>query len=240
MTINLTIPIYNEEKQLANSITRICDFVSKNMNGYEWEIVIADNASTDSSPIIGKQLADTFSIVKYVRINKKGRGLALRTVWKKSNMDIFSYMDVDLSTNLTYYPVLINAIAKEKYDVAIGSRMLKKSKVVRSLYRSFMSYGYNFLTYLLFKTAVKDAQCGFKAIKNSTFTNLECYLKHDSFFFDTQLLFWAEHKKACIAEIPVIWHEDTDSRVNIPCTIIEDLIGLLILRWKLWRTLNNE
>ena len=135
--VDVVIPVYNEEKALPKSIPELRAFLSGSGFPYEWRIVIADNASIDDTPAVGRGLSEeTPGEVEYVRIERKGRGYALKQTWSQSPADIVSYMDVDLSTGLEAFLPLIRAVAEGGYGVATGSRLARKSKVDRSLKRT--------------------------------------------------------------------------------------------------------
>lgn len=235
MKVLITIPVLNEERDLEKNIKILAGFLSKNFN-YEWEIEIADNGSSDRTPEIGKKLAEnSIGKIKYLRLEKRGRGLALKESWQKSNADILSYMDVDLSTNLEAFPELIGKIATGTADIAIGSRLLKTSRTKRQIKREILSRGYNILVKLLFRNGFSDAQCGFKAIKKEVANMLLLKIKDISWFFDTELLLLAERHGYKIGEVPVEWIEDLDSRVNILKTAIEDIKGLARVKFEKYR-----
>ena len=231
-TVDLVVPVYNEERALPRTIPTLREFLAGPIFPYEWRIVIADNASVDSTPEVGQQLArESGGEVEYVRIEAKGRGRALKHTWLASQMDIVSYMDVDLSTGLDAFPALIAAIAEEGYDVAIGSRLSSTSRVKRSLRRRVLTRGYNLLIKAMFRTRFGDAQCGFKAVSREAVQRVVPLIEDNNWFFDTELLILAEKLGYRVKDIPVSWLEDLDTRVNIPSTITEDLRGL----WRLWR-----
>ena len=139
-------------------------------------------------------------------------------------------MDVDLSTNLEMFPALIAAIAEQGYDMAIGSRLIRGARIVRSLKREVVSRSYNLLVKTLFFNRFSDGQCGFKAARTSVARALLPQVKHQGWFFDTELLLLAERHGCSIKEVPVEWIEDLDSRVNIMKTAWEDVRGLLRVR----------
>jgi glycosyltransferase involved in cell wall biosynthesis len=193
--------------------------------------VIGDNASTDGTPRVGRALEDgSGGRVEYVRIERKGRGYALKQIWGDSDADIVSYMDVDLSTGLEAFPALIGAIANDGYDVAVGSRLADGSDVTRSLKRRVLTRGYNSIIKAMFWTGFSDAQCGFKAIRTSTFKRMLPLIEDNNWFFDTELLILAEKLDYRVRDVPVRWVEDTDTRVKIAATVTEDLRGLVRLR----------
>src|SRR5262249_11037614 len=149
-------------------------------------------------------------------LDQKGRGRALRRAWTESAADFVCYMDVDLSTNLTALPPLIRALSEEGYDLAIGSRLMRASRIRRSLKREVSSRAYNLLIKLLFwRKTFSDAQCGFKGATRKAVRNLVPLTKDQAWFFDSELLLLADRKGYRIAEIPVEWIEDLDTRVRI-------------------------
>ncbi|MEO8456539.1 MAG: glycosyltransferase [Chloroflexota bacterium] len=113
--VDVVVPVYNEEKALPVSIPELRKFLLSPEFPYEWTIVIADNASIDNTPSVSRQLERDFpGEVRYNRIERKGRGYALKTTWGASDADIMSYMDVDLSTGIEAFPALIKAIAESE------------------------------------------------------------------------------------------------------------------------------
>ena len=192
-TVDIVIPVYNEEQALPRTIPTLRDFLSEPAFPYSWRIVIADNASVDGTPDVGRKLADEHGDdVEYVRIERKGRGRALKQTWLASPMDIVSYMDVDLSTGLEAFPPLIGAIAEGEYDLAIGSRLAPGSQVQRSLQREVLSRGYNLIIKATFFSRFSDAQCGFKAVSRRAAQRILPLIEDTNWFFDTELLILAE------------------------------------------------
>ncbi len=240
-TVDIVIPVYNEERALPEAIPRLRAFLSEPAFPYPWRIVIADNASVDGTPNVGRKLADEHGDdVEYVRIEKKGRGRALKQTWLASPMDIVSYMDVDLSTDLEAFPPLIGAIAEGEYDLAIGSRLAPGSQVQRSLQREVLTRGYNLLIKATFFSRFSDAQCGFKAVRADLARRLIPHIEDNNWFFDTEMLVLAEKAGYRIRDVPVAWVEDVDTRVNVAKTVREDLTGLARMRLRRpWRRLRE-
>jgi len=231
MKILITIPVLNEEKELEKNVKILAVFLAKNLK-YDWEIEIADNGSTDRTGEIGRKLAENSAgRIKYLRLEERGRGRALKKSWSGSDAEILSYMDVDLSTNLESFPPLVDKIINGT-DIAIGSRLLKTSDTRRQFGREILSRGYNILIKLMFGNKFSDAQCGFKAIKKEAASKLLLKIKNNEWFFDTELLLLAERDGFTIAEVPVKWIEDLDTRVKILKTVIEDLKGLFRVRFE--------
>lgn len=230
--VDVVVPVYNEEKDLPKSVPELRAFLQGDAFPYEWQILIADNASIDQTPAVSRRLEEQYpGEVRYVRIERKGRGYALKQVWGASTSDVMSYMDVDLSTGLDAFPPLIKAVAEDGYGVATGSRLARGSKVSRSLQRTVLSRGYNLIIKGMMRTKFSDAQCGFKAISREVAQRVLPLIQNDNWFFDTELLILAEKMGYRVKDIPVRWDEDPDTRVKIGSTVSEDLKGL----WRMWR-----
>jgi glycosyltransferase involved in cell wall biosynthesis len=228
MKINVTIPVYNEEKILEQSISTLNNFLEKEFSEYDWEILIVDNASIDKTSEIAKMLKGKYDKVNYIYLDKKGKGIALKKAWTESDADIVTYMDVDLSTRLDHFTDMINGIVKGGYSIVIGSRLMRNSRTKRSFKREFFSRSYNILVKLLFFTKFSDAQCGFKAVTREVVNKIVVpYVEDTGWFFDSELLIISEKSGYKILDIPVEWIEDLDSRVKIIQTIIENIKGLI-------------
>ncbi len=229
-SVDVVVPVLNEEAVLASSVAILQDFLTKNLS-CRWRIVVADNGSTDRTFEVAGELAWKYPEVGCLRLEQRGRGRALRKAWLESDADIVSYMDVDLSTKLDAFPELLRAL-EEGYDIAVGSRLMKGSNVKRSLKREITSRGYNLLIKVMFCSSFSDAQCGFKAVKRDVAQALVPLIKDQAWFFDTELLLLAGMKGYRIKDVPVEWVEDEDTRVNITSTAYEDVKGLLRVRFR--------
>lgn len=227
--LDVVIPVYNEERILAGSVSRLREYL-QTVCPYRWRIVIADNASVDRTPQVARQLVAQYSEVAYLRLPLKGRGRALREAWLRSKADVVSYMDVDLSTDLSCFMPMIEALVRGKADVALGSRFHKGAKVERGLKREILSRGYIALIKLFFRCGFTDSQCGFKAATRQAVRTLVPLIENQGWFFDAELLLLAEHYGFRLHEVPVRWIDDPDSRVNIVQTVAEHFINLLRLR----------
>lgn len=233
-TVSWAIPVLNEEVQLSDSVRRLSAALDgiPEFNG-RWEIVIADNGSTDGTSEIGLRLARVEDHVRYMRLQERGRGRALRQAWAQSAGAVLAYSDVDLSTDLRHVPELLDAVLRGGFDLAIGSRLAGGSETRRGVGREILSRGYNRLARLTLGTKVGDLQCGFKAITCKAASLLLPFVESDKWFFDTELVVLAEAAGFRIREVPVKWTDDPDTRVRILPTIVEDLRGLARLRSRL-------
>lgn len=225
------LPVLNEQDQLRESVNRISDALAHlGLGPGSWEVIVADNGSTDRTPQIAIELARPGGHIKYLRLDQRGRGRALREAWSNSPAEVFAYCDVDLSTDLAHVPELLQPLLGDQFDLAIGSRLKPGALTKRGLVREILSRTYSRLTRTLFRSAIRDFQCGFKAIRKEAAILLLPLVENNHWFFDTELLVLAQYSGFRVSEIPVHWTDDPDSRVKIIQTVLEDIRGLLRLR----------
>ncbi|MGH9938086.1 MAG: glycosyltransferase, partial [Blastocatellia bacterium] len=143
ITVDVVIPVLNEAQVLEKSVRTVRGFLNQHCAAYAWRILVVDNGSTDGTDQVALKLSAQFSDVHLIHLTQKGRGRALRHAWMQSKSDVVCYMDVDLSTDLSFLPKLIGAVAHEGYDVATGSRLMRGSRVKRSRSREIISRIYN-------------------------------------------------------------------------------------------------
>ena len=229
-SVDIVIPVLNEERALPVCVERLRTFLSESLSN-PWRIVIADNGSDDRTEEIGRTMAAESTDIKYIRLEQRGRGRALKKAWLERDADFLSYMDVDLSTDINAIPLMVASL-EEGCHLAVGSRLAAGAKVYRrTIKREITSRGYNMLIKAMFFNRFSDAQCGFKSITSEAARLLVPRMVDNAWFFDTELLLVAEKRGFHIKDIAVTWTDDPDTRVKIAKTVWEDIKGLCRLRF---------
>jgi glycosyltransferase involved in cell wall biosynthesis len=223
--IEVVVPVHNEQRVLEASIVRLHRYLTADFP-FAFRITIADNASTDATWLLAKRLAERLPDVRAVHVAEKGRGRAVRQVWSASDADVVAYMDVDLSTGLEALLPLVAPLLSGHSDLAIGTRLANGAAVVRGPGRELVSRCYNLLLRTVMRARFTDAQCGFKAGRTEVVRALLPDVQDQEWFFDSELLLAAQHHGLRIHEVPVDWVEDTDSRVDLVRTALDDLRGM--------------
>jgi len=232
--LDMVVPVYNEENDLEPCVRMLCTYLDEHFP-YHYRVTIADNASVDDTPKIAQALADELPQVTAVRLDAKGRGRALNSVWSASDATVLAYMDVDLSTDLNALLPLVAPLISGHSDLAIGSRLARGSRVVRGPKREFSSRCYNLILRASLNASFSDAQCGFKAIRADIGRSLLPLVVDTGWFFDTELLVLAQRTGLRIHEVPVDWVDDPDSRADIVSTALAALADLRAC-WRISRT----
>jgi len=233
MTVEICLPLKNEEETLNLNFQKLFDFCEKADFSFEWKIVGIINGSSDATTAFFTNLKNkNTKTIDFVEISAAGRGNALKKYWLISKADILCYLDIDLAVKPDQLPALIQPILDNSADLVIGSRLLRSSRIERSLIREITSRCFNNFSHLLFANKASDLQCGFKAVKADVFRKIAPYLKNNHWFFDSELVILVQYFSYRFKEIPVDWVENRYQKRASKVKIISDIyksIGDLIL-----------
>src|ERR1700704_5373053 len=192
--IHVTFPVLNEEAVLESSIEGTIAFCEQHALEID-ELCIADNGSTDRTAEIGQALAARHRNVRYLRVGRRGFGLALKTAWGATEADFVGYMDIDLATDLRHLKEGCDHITRgDGYALYLGSRLKPGASVKnRTRLREFPSRMFNGLLRLRLGVSFTDAMCGFKFIDHNLYRRLtDQFAFTDDWFFPTQIAVRAE------------------------------------------------
>ncbi len=232
--VEIVVPVRDEERDLEPGIRRLVAYLAERFP-FRAVVTIADNGSMDGTWAAAQALAAGLDGVGAVRLERPGRGHALRSTWSASRAEVLAYMDVDLSTDLNALLPLVAPLLSGHSDLAIGTRLARGARVVRGPRREVISRCYNVLLHATLGTGFSDAQCGFKAIRADKARLLLPLTRDTGWFFDSELLVLAERAGLRIHEVPVDWIDDPDSRVKVAATALADLRGIARMRWEFLR-----
>ena len=230
--VSLVLPAYNEVDYLTSAVEKTIPVLNEFAPSYE--IIIAEDGSTDGTAVRSEELAQKYPCVKHIhRDQRLGRGTALSNAFKQSTGEVLVYMDLDLATDLSYLKPLVEAISVEGYDFATGSRMLKESRAQRTFSRSLSSKSYNWFVRRMLGSKLYDHQCGFKAFKRQSLLGLLDEVEATHWFWDTEVMVRGYSHGFRIKEIAVQWRSGKGTKVNITKDSWSMFRQVLSLWWKL-------
>lgn len=232
-TVDVTIPVLNEEADLERNVLKLREFhVETFSDPSRIKIVIADNGSTDGTRAIGERMAATEEWLQYIRLEKRGVGMALKKSWEASEADIVGYMDLDLATDISHFPTAIRALTEQGYDVVYATRFHCQSKVIgRSMIRGIVSRIFNLIVRTYLGTRFSDGMCGFKFLRRDKLLALRANgAVSDGWFFSTELLVVSEWLGLKLYELPVTWRENPNTKARIVRLAVEYLMAMRLLR----------
>jgi glycosyltransferase involved in cell wall biosynthesis len=218
MRLNVTLPCLNEEKILPQTVAEVYGRLGEDFPDGDWVLVAVDSGSTDGTRRVAEALLAEYPRLRLMKLDRQGKGLAVRSGWRAHPADVNVFIDADLVTDLAALKPLVEAV-ENGADVALGSRYLPGSVVERSAWRRLFSLSYRLLFRLRLRLSVSDAACGFKAVNRRVLERIVPQVRSDLWFFDTELLARASHAGFRLAEIPVQWRQENvkgrGSKVNV-------------------------
>jgi glycosyltransferase involved in cell wall biosynthesis len=221
MRVGFFVPVYNAADQVEECVKAIVEEAQKLEVTATLHVV--DDSSIDSTPKIVMRLArqkqGRIKILYHRYENGPSRRENLFLEMSKAEEDYLIFIDVDLATDIKYLGRLCSLL-EEGYDIAIGSRYLKESKLSRSPERNIISYGYNSFIRFFFGSRISDHQCGFKGFRRDVFKRLYKIMGYDTsltrgWFIDAELLILAQRMRLKLAEFGIRWTEGKESTFRI-------------------------
>jgi glycosyltransferase involved in cell wall biosynthesis len=230
--VSVVLPAYNEVDFLESTVTKVGQALRE--SGYSYEIIIAEDGSTDGTDKKAAALAQSIPFVRHIHREKRlGRGTALNNAFRQSSGEVLVYMDLDLATDLQYLKPLVEALTVEGYDFATGSRMLPQSRAERTFSRNMSSKTYNYLVRHMLGSKLRDHQCGFKAFKREPLFELLGDVEATHWFWDTEVMVRGYRHGYKIKEIAVEWKSGHGTKVNLFKDSWSMFWQIVTLWWKL-------
>lgn len=224
----LVIPVYNEENIILENMNKLLDFLDDKGLLNKFQIIIAENGSTDKTFTICSSLTKKHENVRLLRNSIKGRGRSLQMAWKIAKTEMISYMDADLPFRLEDYLNAVGKLEDCNADLVCGSRVMEGAYVKRPLIREVLSRIFNLLVKTILRIKISDSQCGLKVLKKRKFLKVVDKIRDGEWFFDTELIFWFQQLGYVIKETPICCNMENSTKVRI----IRDALtmGVSILR----------
>lgn len=236
--LSIVIPAYNEERRIIPTVGAIASHVSN--LGVPWELIVADDGSTDSTVELLQNL-DLVNLRVLIAEENGGKGSAVRRGMLAARGEYILFTDADNSTPIENIDAVLKKLTDEDYDVAVGSRAAEgASENNKSLFRKIMSWGLRFLVRYFLNVPVKDTQCGFKMYTREAAHKLHAAQTIDSFSYDLENLYLARKWGYRIAEVPVNWMDAPGSKVNAKKVVLRFLQDMVWIRWQDVRGVYNE
>ncbi len=225
---SVVIPAYNEEWRIVPTIgaiaTQMCTL------GEPWEMIIADDGSTDTTVELVQEL-ELANLQLLVAEKNGGKGSAVRRGMLRARGDVVLFADADQSTPIEQFRDLEEQI-DAGFDVVVGSRAADGAEVEsKSFMRKVFSTGLSFIVRNIFRIPVSDTQCGFKMFTADAADRLFRRQLIDEFSFDLEILYLAQKFDMKTAEVPVRWIDAPGSKVEAGKVALEFLRDLAIIRW---------
>jgi len=227
-SFSLVVPVYNEESVVAEKLSVLHRFLGSE----NCELIVFDDCSLDRTLAELRKTAPCWRNPGMRLLHSSlrvGKGASVRSAAQKASGEVLVVMDVDLSADLRSLPILVEE-AREKGGLVIGERDVA-DRSTQGLLRIALSLTYNSLVRLLFRTGIKDHQCGFKAMRTEDARRVMAKTRNDGFIFDTELIVLARIWGIPVRRISVRWINSRRGKSSVKwikagITMMKDLVAL--------------
>ena len=213
-TLTIVVPAYNEEKRLGATLKRMLAYFDE--QAHPFEILVVDDGSTDGTASLVETISACRGEVQLIAYSpNRGKGYAVRQGMLAGRGERLLISDADLATPIEEVEKL-TAKLNAGYDIAIGSRDVKGSELIKhqSWLRETGGKTFNKMVQLIAVPGIHDTQCGFKLFTRSAAQAIFSRCTVDHFAFDVEVLYLAIHIFGYrVAETPVRWAHQEGSKV---------------------------
>jgi dolichyl-phosphate beta-glucosyltransferase len=230
MKLSVIIPAYNEAERLPSTLEDAYGWLTERLSD-DFEIIVVDDGSSDATVAKTRAMIASHPHLKIlVQPQNYGKGAAVKRGMLEAGGDVRLFMDADHSTHVRETEKVLTAI-EQGAEVVIASRQHPESdiSVSQSWLREHMGQGFNLIMRSIVGLKMEDTQCGFKAFTAKAAEDIFSRQKLEGFSFDVELLFLASRLDYTIAEIPVEWINEPNSRVRMiadPLLMFADVVRI--------------
>jgi dolichol-phosphate mannosyltransferase len=192
--LSLVIPAYNEEAVIAQSIAEADASLAR--LGYEYEILVVDDGSSDQTATLVEEAARSRPRVRLLRHGENGGyGAALRTGFTAARFEYIAFTDADCQFDVSDLGSLLSLA--DRVPVVVGYRVQRQDPALRR----FVSWSYNLLVRTLLGTRVRDCDCALKVFRKEALAEL--LPEASGFFVNTEMMARARQLGYEVAEVGV-------------------------------------
>lgn len=224
--LSILIPAYNEQNILEESIKKIIAGLSGFQN--EFEIIVVNNNSNDSTEQICKKLVEKYVQFTYINQSKQGKGNAIKAGFENLSYNNILILDADLSVSIDQF----NFDWINNKEICINGSRYSGEVIGTPLKRNFTGKIFSLLVGYLFNLPVDDTQCGFKFIYHTEPKKIGDLITIGNFAYDIDLLLALKQLNVNIKQTPVTYIHNEDTSVRILKDSIKMLSSLAKIKFK--------
>ncbi|MGO9009798.1 MAG: dolichyl-phosphate beta-glucosyltransferase [Bryobacteraceae bacterium] len=235
VAISLILPAYNEAATIARTIGEVAGYFAARQ--YSYEVIVAADGNDGTRERAGEFARANPAIKVIGEITRRGKGRGIREAVSIASGDIIGFADADNKVPIEEFGKLQPWLAAG-FEVVIGSRGLPDSKIERRqpLHRRIGSKGFGvFMHSVVGLPEIVDTQCGFKFFRGDVARDLFRRQQIDGYMYDVEILALAQRLGYRIKEVPIRWHDDADSRLQLFRGNLRNAVDIFKIRLSLGR-----
>ncbi len=228
--LSIIIPAFNEENRLPKTLEQAFNF--SQVQTYPVEVLIVENGSRDRTYQIAEEFAARHAQFHVLREVSRGKGQAVKRGMLEARGEYRFMCDADLSMPATEISRFLPPFL-DNFDVAIASREAPGAvRYDEPLYRHLGGRLINWMIRLSILPGLQDTQCGFKCFRREVAEDLFSHQTLSGWSFDVEILYLARRRGYRIVEIPIPWHFNPDSKLNVVRDTYQMGLDILAIRRK--------
>ncbi|HEV2772872.1 MAG TPA: glycosyltransferase family 2 protein [Thermoleophilaceae bacterium] len=202
-SLSVVVPAHNEESTLARIVEKVITL------RHLREVIVVDDASTDQTGEIGRELAGRHAQVQYVRHDHNlGKTEALRTGFALTHGEIVIIQDADLEYDPGEIRNVVAPIVEGRADVVYGSRFLvRRATRVLYFYHYLANKALTFTSNLLTNLNMTDVETGYKAFRGDVIRSM--VITSEGFGFEIEVTAKVAKLGCAIYEVPISYYGRT-------------------------------
>jgi len=212
--VSIVVPAYAEEHRIGRAVRELRALAARFPRLHEVLVVI--EPSGDDTAGAARAAAGGDPLVRLLEHpTHRGKGYAVRQGMMAAAGEILFFMDADLSVPLDHVAPFVEYLdAHPEVAAAIGNRRHPGSVIHQRQHvlREKAGRIFNHVVRLLGLSVSKDTQCGFKAFRRAMAREVFSRAQIDGFAFDTEVLLRVRQAGGTIAELPVAWSNDEETK----------------------------
>jgi dolichyl-phosphate beta-glucosyltransferase len=231
-SVSLILPAYNEAQTIRRTLQEATAYLSD--RALDYEVLVVAEGDDGTGDIVAELAASNPRLRVLGGRERRGKGHAIRAAVAVAQMEVIGFADADNKTPIDELDKLL-PLLKDGYDLAIGSRALDASHVERAQ-RSYRRLGSKVFRRLMHLATglhdIPDTQCGFKFFRRDVAKDLFRRQRIDGYMFDVEVLYLARLAGYRLAQVPIRWRDDGDSRLQLVAGNLRNARDILGIRVK--------
>lgn len=233
--VSIIIPAYNEEKRIGDTLQEYARYF-KAQDDLDVDFLVVLNGCRDNTQGVVNNVCMVYPNIGSITTKEAGKGIAIREGFAhalRQENDLIGFVDADMATKPQYFHDLIKNIGS--YDGIIASRYMQGASVYPA--RPWIKlWGrrliFDNLVYVLFGMNFCDTQCGAKLFKRAPLLAIVGDMSVKQWAFDVELLYLCKKNRFSVKELPTVWYDQADSKLQVMSSGVRMLGSVIKLRMR--------